>query len=803
MAKPAGNRKLKVVELPKEQVLEDYKTAFMSREASLIGRKEVLSGKAKFGIFGDGKEVAQVAMARYFQKGDWRSGYYRDQTFMFALGAATIRQFFAQLYADTDLEREPHSGGRQMNSHFASRSLDERGQWVNQLEQYNTSSDASPTACQMARLVGLGYASKLYRQHPNLDGTGFSNQGREIAFGTIGNASTSEGVFWECFNAAGVLEIPVVISVWDDEYGISVPAKFQTTKESISKICSGFEKEQNTNGYNILVAKGWDYQELIHAYRDATAAARDHHIPALVHVIEMTQPQGHSTSGSHERYKSKDRLEYESSLDCLVKMREWILDQGMASQGELDQLEAESKAFVQKERKAAWEDYLSPIQTEKQMFLDAFKEIETEHPELPSVASVSKALERNPIVNRKNNIAAARQILLSAREQSSSSLEKLRSLLDEQFDENSQRYNSKLFVDEEHSPLQEIGTEAIFSDASEKVDGRQVIQKIFDIHLSEDPRLFIIGEDVGKLGGVNLEFDGLSDKHGEHRVTDTGIREATILGQGIGAALRGLKPIVDIQYLDYLLYAFQVASDDLASLHYRTAGGQVAPVIMRTKGHRLEGIWHTGSPIGMILHGLRGIHVCVPRNMVQAAGLYNTLLAYDDPALVIEVLNSYRLKERIPDNLKDYKVPLGVPEVLHEGHDITLVTYGACINIAKEAVSRLDQLGISVELIDPQTLLPFDRFGKIGDSIAKTNCVLFLDEDVPGGATSYMMQQVLEQQQAYDNLDAPPRTLTAKAHRSPYGSDGDYFTKPSIEDVVETIYDMMHEREPARFPERL
>ena len=639
MAKPVRKAQNKVIKPSKKQVLEDYKTAFISREASLMGRKEVLSGKAKFGIFGGGKELAQVAMARYFEKGDWRSGYYRDQTFMFATGAATIRQFFAQLYADADLKRDPHSGGRQMNSHFASRSIDENGEWKNQLELYNTSADASPTACQMARLVGLGYASKLYRENPDLEDPRFSKNGNEIGFGTIGNASTSEGVFWEAFNAVGVLEIPVIISVWDDDYGISVPAKYQTTKESISKICEGFTKEKGTNGYNIFVVKGWDYPALLQAYRDAAEAARKDHTPALVHVVEMTQPQGHSTSGSHERYKSKDRLDYESSLDCIAKMRDWMIAEGHSTEKELEAAEDEIRDFVNSERQQAWDDYLAPIQEEKNLLLDILSQIEEEVSDSSKISSLNSALKRNPIVNRKNNLVCARRVIMAYRLDDCGGLERLRNFISTQMDENAERYNSHLMLEGEKSPLSEAGVAPQFSDSSKKVDGRQVIQKFFDYKLSADPRVFIIGEDVGKLGGVNLEFDGLSDKFGEHRVTDTGIREATILGQGLGAALRGLRPIVDIQYLDYLLYAFQVASDDLASLKYRTAGGQIAPVIMRSKGHRLEGIWHTGSPIGMILHGLRGMHVCVPRDMVQAAGLYNTLMDYDDPALVLSLIH--------------------------------------------------------------------------------------------------------------------------------------------------------------------
>ncbi|MFW7381074.1 MAG: alpha-ketoacid dehydrogenase subunit alpha/beta [Oligoflexus sp.] len=801
MAKVAKKEDIKLAELPKAEIISDYKTAFMSRQASLIGRKEVLSGKAKFGIFGDGKEVAQIAMARTFQHGDWRSGYYRDQTFMFALGASDIRKFFAQLYADTDIEREPASGGRQMNSHFASRFIDADGEWLNQMSMFNTSADASPTACQMARLVGLGYASKLYRQNKALKDTkNFSNQGHEVAFGTIGNASTSEGIFWECLNAACVLELPLVISVWDDDYGISVPNRYQTTKESISKICAGFVKEPKTNGLNLYTVRGWNYQELLQAYQDAVNKARKDHVPALIHVIEMTQPQGHSTSGSHERYKSKDRLAYESSLDCLVKMRQWMIDEGICTEAELAEMEEEAKTFVMAERKAAWDDYLAPIRKERDELLSILKALE-EHSQRSELAPVIKSIERAPSFNRKLLLSSARRVIYMLRDLPQDEAFELRQYIQQKTDENKQRFNSKLLVESKRSPLLTEGQPAVYSESSEKVDGRLVIQRIFDHHLATDPRVFIIGEDIGKLGGVNLEFDGLSDKHGDIRVTDTGIREATIFGQGLGAALRGLRPIVDIQYLDYLLYAFQLMSDDLASLHYRTAGGQAAPVIIRTKGHRLEGIWHTGSPMGSILHGIRGIHVCVPRNMVQAAGMYNTLLKGDDPALVIEVLNGYRLKEVIPDNLSDYQVPLGIPEILSEGDDLTLVTYGACVNIAREAVEYLRTLGIGVELIDVQTLLPFDRLGIIRQSLEKTNAILFLDEDVPGGASSYMLQQVLEVQGGYELLDAPPKTLTAQAHRSPYGSDGDYFTKPSIEDVVEVVYGMMRERQPAHFPD--
>ena len=806
MAKSSNKTQLSSweIDLSPAEIMRDYRLAFVSREASLLGRKEVLSGKAKFGIFGDGKELAQIAMSRVFAPGDWRSGYYRDQTFMLAVEALTIKQFLAQLYADTDISREPNSGGRQMNSHFATRLLNEDGSWRNQMTTYNTSADASPTACQMARLLGLAYASKLYRHLPHLDPAGhFTQGGSEVAFGTIGNASTSEGIFWETLNAAGVLDVPMVVSVWDDDYGISVPNKYQTTKESISKICAGFAREPGTNGYNIYVARGWDYPELLRVYREAVKEAREKHIPALVHVVEMSQPQGHSTSGSQERYKSKDRLAYETSIDCLVRMREWMIQLGICAGKDLDQTEENARAEVQRLRGEAWDEYLSPMRSERDELLNIFKNLATTlgNPLPPPVQSLKDSLQRSSSVSRKTNVSYARRAAYYLRDEDDAGKQPLFAYIEKMRGETLQRYSSKLMPEGPRSALNLSGISPEYDEGSEKVDGRVVIQRCFDRHLARDPRLFIIGEDVGKLGGVNLEFDGLSDKYGELRVCDTGIREATILGQGIGAALRGLRPIVDIQYLDYLLYAFELLSDDLASLHYRTAGGQTAPVIVRSKGHRLEGVWHSGSPMGMIINGIRGMHVCVPRNMVQAAGLYNTLLASDDPALVIEVLNSYRVKEDIPTNLGSFRIPLGVPEILKSGLDITVVTYGACVSIVREAQALLEQFGIDIELIDVQTLLPFDRPGVIAHSIKKTNAVLFLDEDVPGGATAYMMREVLEIQGAYEFLDAPPRTLTAKEHRSPYASDGDYFTKPSIEDVVEVLYAIMRERQPERFPD--
>lgn len=790
--------------LTNDEILNDYRWVYISRQASLLGRKEVLAGKAKFGIFGDGKELAQVALARSFRAGDWRSGYYRDQTMMFALGISSVREFFAQLYADSQLENEPASAGRQMNSHFATRFIDSEGAWLSQMDKPNSSADASPTACQMGRVLGLAYASKLYRQIPELDAKKqFSENGNEIAFATIGNASTSEGIFWECINAACVLDVPLVVSVWDDDYGISVPNRYQTTKQSISEACKGFIRDESGSGLNMYTVKGWDYPALLETYKLASEQARKDHIPAMIHVQQMSQPQGHSTSGSHERYKTKERLDYEASIDCLVKMRAWLIESSIISSQELSELEAQWDNFVQSEKQSAWDAYLAPISQEKLELENILEKIVNQLGDDSSLKQrcqqALNQLKRSAQSSRRQLMSLARELSHFSSKQDSAFLSELLTFIRSKNNENSERYNRFLINDFPSSALNVASQSAVFSDSPEMVDGRLLIQKTFDYHLARDPRLFIIGEDIGKLGGVNLEFDGLNEKYGDHRVSDTGIREATIFGQGLGAALRGLRPVIDIQYLDYLLYALQPMSDDLASLHYRTAGGQIAPVIIRTKGHRLEGIWHTGSPIGMIVHALRGIHVCVPRNMLQAAGMYNTLLESDDPALVIEVLNAYRVKEALPDNLPDYRVELGKVEVLKQGGDITLVTYGACVAVAQVACQRLAQLGVEVELIDAQTLLPFDRGHDILRSIEKTNALLVLDEDVSGGASSYILKKILEDQSAYDSLDAQPRTLTAKDHRSPYGSDGDYFTKPSVDDVVETILEMMHERDPANF----
>ncbi len=800
-SRTAGKRRLAPLPLPKAEIVRDYRVAFTSRQASLLGRKEVLTGKAKFGIFGDGKEVAQVAMARAFRKGDWRSGYYRDQTLMFALGVCDLRKYFAQLYADPNPNHEPASAGRQMNGHFATRYIDEGGQWLNQSLMYNVSADMSPTAAQMGRLLGLAYASKLYRESKELGALSqFSLNGNEVAFGTIGDASTSEGLFWECLNAAGVLQVPLAMSIWDDGYGISVPRKFQTTKDSISEALAGFQRGKDGSGYEIYRVKAWDYPELVETYHRAIEKVRTEHVPAIFHIEECTQPQGHSTSGSHERYKSSERLNFETEFDGLKRMRTWMEESGVATAAELDALEKQVTAEVRQEQQAAWTDFIDPLEQERREVVELYRELGATMGDNSLLDLAAQALERVPVIHRRDIQASLKRTLIQCKEQEDAIRQTLHQRWSTYAATYQHVYGSHLHAEVAGSPLRLNPVAAVYDQDPERADGRVLIQRCFDHHLGRDPRLFIVGEDVGKLGGVNLEFEGLQEKHGFWRVTDTGIREATILGQGIGAAMRGLRPIVDIQYLDYLLYCFQLMSDDLATLHYRSAGAQLAPVIVRTKGHRLEGIWHTGSPMGTILHGIRGIHVCVPRNMTQAVGMYNTLLQGDDPALVIEVLNGYRVKEPVPSNLTDFRVALGVPEVLSEGTDLTLVTYGACVRVAQEAMQLLSSVGASIELIDVQTLMPFDSQGVIGKSLAKTNAVLFLDEDVPGGATSFMLQQVLENQGGYDLLDAAPATLTAAHHRAAYGSDGDYYCKPNAEDVFDRCYAILHERDPRRFP---
>ncbi|SFH15707.1 thiamine pyrophosphate-dependent enzyme [Pontibacter chinhatensis] len=788
--------------LTSEEILNDYRIAWESRQASLTGRKEVFMGKAKFGIFGDGKELAQLAMAKFFRNGDFRSGYYRDQTFMFAVGELTLQQYFAQLYAHTDVEAEPSTAGRAMNGHFGTRSLDDEGNWKNLMEQKNSSADISPTAAQMPRLLGLAYASKLYRQNPALQGmTNFSVNGNEVAFGTIGNASTSEGMFFEAVNAAGVLQVPMLVSVWDDGYGISVPAEYQTTKGSISEILAGFQRNaEGEQGYEIFKVKGWDYLALCETYEAAVRVCREQHVPVLVHVEEMTQPQGHSTSGSHERYKSKERLDWEAEYDCIKKMREWILESEIASEEQLAQIEAEAKEAVKVARSDAWNDFANDIQKDHDEALRLLDGLANASEHITQIATITEELRKtlNPI--RSDAVRAVRKALRYVRDERNQAKRELVEWLEQVQGENAERYNSYLYSQSEESALLVEEVKPEFDENSPVVDGREVLQACFDAILSRDPRVFAIGEDVGFIGDVNQAFAGLQEKHGELRVTDTGIRECTIVGQGIGAALRGLRPITEIQYLDYLLYAIQILSDDVACLQYRTKGGQKAPLIVRTRGHRLEGIWHSGSPIGMILHSIRGMHVLVPRNMTQAAGFYNTLLKSDEPALVIECLNGYRLKERIPNNIGEFTVPLGKPEILREGTDITIVTYGSMCRIVMEAARQLEEFGISAEVIDVQTLLPFDVDHMITDSIRKTNRVLFADEDVPGGATAFMMQQVVDEQGAWRWLDSKPQCLSAHAHRPPYGSDGDYFSKPNTEDVFEAVYEILHEADSKTYP---
>ena len=776
------------------EILADYKLAVESRENSLIGRKEVFMGKAKFGIFGDGKEVPQLAMARVFQNGDWRSGYYRDQTFMMAIGQLTSQEFFAQLYAHTNVEADPASAGRMMNGHYATRFLDDQGDWISQTNQKNSSADISPTAGQMPRLVGLAYASKLYRNNPALHSrTDFSIKGNEVAFGTIGNASTSEGHFFEAINAIGVLQVPVVMSVWDDEYGISVPKGYHTTKQSISKFLSGLQRTENEKGYEIFVVKGWDYPSLIETYKKAVKIAREEHVPCLIHVIEVTQPQGHSTSGSHERYKPKKRIQWEQSHDCIPKMREWVLAQDISTPEVMDQMELEAKKAAKEARSLAWKAYTFEIKKDLDQAVSLMENLDNSR-----VKQLIGRLKDEIIPGKADVIRTAKKALGTVQKEESQAKKNLANWIQIVSQKYKGEYNSKLYSASSSSALHVQEVKPEYSDNSPLVDGREVLQACFDNLLSTKPEVFAIGEDVGRIGDVNQAFAGLQEKHGELRVTDTGIRETTIVGQGIGASLRGLRPIVEIQYLDYLLYAIQTLSDDLATLQYRTCGGQKAPLIIRTRGHRLEGVWHSGSPMGMILNSLRGIHVLVPRNMTQATGFYNTLMKSDDPALMIESLNGYRLKERIPDNLAEFTVPLGSPDILRAGDDVTIVTYGSTCRIAVEAAGQLEELGINGEVIDIQTLLPFDNTETISKSLSKTNRLAIVDEDVPGGASAYILQQIIERDNGYYSLDSKPLTISGQEHRSAYGTDGDYFSKPNVEDVVEEIVDLMNEANPEK-----
>jgi 2-oxoisovalerate dehydrogenase E1 component len=788
----------------KNEVLQDYRIAYESRQASLLGRKEVLTGKAKFGIFGDGKEVAQLAMAKAFKNGDIRSGYYRDQTFMFATGMSDVRKFFAQLYAHVSLEAEPASAGRLMNGHFASRFLDDQGQWKDLTAAPHSTSDISPTAGQMGRALGIAFASKLYRNNPDLHAfSQFSKQGNEVSFVTIGNASTSEGHFWETINAAGVLQVPLAVNIWDDQYGISVPAKYQTTKENLSDILSGFATNENGNGFRIYTVKGWDYPALCETYLTAVEEMRSSHMPAIFHITEVTQPQGHSTSGSHERYKSPERLAWEQEHDCLVQMRKWMLAQGISSETELENIEKEATTFVKAEQKAAYQAFRADIEAELQDALSMIDAVITTSANASFISAIRSELASTIDPIRKDIMGAIRRTLRICRHEGSEALEQLRNFKYNLNKKHEELYSSYLHSESAGSALKQAAIPPIYTENSAVLNGYEVLNKAFDSIFQREPRFFAIGEDVGKIGDVNQGFSGMQDKHGEIRISDTGIREMTIVGQGFGAAMRGLRPLVEIQYLDYLLYAIQIMSDDIATLQYRTKGGQKAPLIIRTRGHRLEGIWHSGSPIGMILNSIRGMHLLVPRNMVQAVGFYNLLLKSDEPALVIECLNGYRLKETMPDNLESFTVPLGKPETLREGDDITIITYGSCCRIALDAAKQLAETGISAEVIDVQSLLPFDLEHDLIKSVKKTNRFLILDEDVPGGASAFIFQHLMEEQGAYFWLDSPGRTLTAKAHRPAYGTDGDYFSKPSVDDVVETVYEIMSETDPSSFPKYL
>ena len=795
----------------KNEVLNDYKVARISRECSLLGRREVLTGKAKFGIFGDGKEVPQLAMAKAFKNGDFRSGYYRDQTFMMSIGELNAQQFFAGLYAHTDIHIEPMSAGRQMGGHFSTHSIDDNGDWKNLTLQKNSSSDISPTAAQMPRLVGLAQASKAYRNIEALNKKShFSVNGNEVAWGTIGNASTSEGIFFESINAAGVLEVPMVMSVWDDEYGISVHAKHQTTKESISEILKGFQKEEGTNGYEIFVVNGWDYVQLIDVYANASRIARENHTPVLIHVKELTQPQGHSTSGSHERYKNIERLKWEKEFDCIEKMREWILNfeledgngnilKFVDDNQELISLEKEAKKEVAAAKRTAWNAFTNEIKQEVTTAVNLLEKVAVKSSNGTFITKIKNDLECIIEPIRKDVLTASRKVLRFLKDENFSEKIELQEFIKKSISEASYKYSSHL-TSETTKATVNISERLVNYDSEKKiVDGRIIMRENFDAILNNYPEVLIFGEDAGKIGDVNQGLEGLQQKHGTQRVSDTGIREATIIGQGIGLAMRGLRPIAEIQYLDYLLYGLQIMSDDLATLRYRTFGKQKAPLIIRTRGHRLEGIWHSGSPMGGIINNIRGIHVLVPRNMTKAAGFYNTLLQGDDPALVIECLNGYRLKEELPSNFGEFTTPIGVVENIRQGKDITVVSYGSTLRIVQEVAKELMQIGIDIEIIDAQSLLPFDINHDTLKSVAKTNRLLIVDEDVPGGASAYLLQQIIEEQDGYQYLDSKPATLTSKAHRPAYGSDGDYFSKPSAEDIFEKIYEMMHEADPNKY----
>jgi len=784
----------------KAEVLNDYKLAVTSRECSLLGRREVLTGKAKFGIFGDGKEIPQIAWAKAFENGDFRSGYYRDQTFMMAIGELTIEQFFAGLYANTDLKEEPMSAGRQMGGHFATHSLDANGNWKNLTEQKNSSADISPTAGQMPRLLGLAQASKIYRQVEGIDTTNFSNSGNEIAWGTIGNASTSEGLFFETINAAGVLQVPMVISIWDDNYGISVHARHQTTKENISEILKGFQRNEHDKGYEIFRVDGWNYPELMDTYQRAAKVSRKEHIPVMIHVQELTQPQGHSTSGSHERYKNKERLAWEAEYDCNVQMRKWIIENNIATDEELTAAEREIKKAVREGKKAAWSAFINPIFAESKEAINLLDQLASTSPNGVFIRKLKHDLEAIDEPLRRDLLSATRKALRYVVSESSAAKTNLQNWITNYIDSIQPKYSSHLHSESQLNALNQTEIVPTYDANAEEVDGRVVLRENFDAIFGKYPEALIFGEDAGYIGDVNQGLEGLQEKYGELRVSDTGIREATIIGQGIGMAMRGLRPIAEIQYLDYIMYALQIMSDDLATVQYRTKGRQKAPLIVRTRGHRLEGIWHSGSQMGGIINLVRGIHVLVPRNMTKAAGFYNTLLESDEPALVVECLNGYRLKEKLPNNIGDFKTPIGVVETIREGEDITLVSYGSTLRLVEQAAKELQEVGIDAEIIDVQSLLPFDLNHDIVKSIAKTNRVMVIDEDVKGGASAYILDQILNEQNAFEYLDSQPKTLAAKPHRPAYGTDGDYFSKPSVEDIFEAIYDVMHELSPDNYP---
>ncbi len=793
------------LKLNKEEILRDYRIANESRQASLMGRREVLTGKAKFGIFGDGKEIPQLAMAKTFKEGDWRSGYYRDQTFMLATGMLTLEEFFAQLYGDTDLKANPGNGGRLMNNHFASRSLDENGNWKDLTKQKNSSCDTSPTSSQMPRLLGLASASKHFRALGDQKiCNGFSINGNEVAFGTIGDASTSEGHFFETINAAGVLQVPMALSIWDDQWGISVPKEYQTTKGNISDALAGFQKEADTNGIEIFRAEAYDYPRLVELYRKGIALCRKSHIPTVFHIVGCTQPLGHSTSGSHERYKTPEQLQDEKNRDGIQHMRQWILDEGIATDKELETIEKDALLRVREAKKNAWKNFQEPVKKQRSELLQQINMSRCSCAEKDEVEALKKELAQIEAPILKDVISTARKAL----RQFCNSCEikdvvfknNVRKWLRARMADDHERYSSYLYSQSEKSPLKIKSVEPQFGEKPEMVPGREILRDNFKVIFEKNPLVVAFGEDVGKIGGVNQTYEGLQKIFGENRIFDTGIRETSIIGQGVGMALRGFRPIAEIQYFDYLLFGLQVVSDDLATTHYRTRGGQKAPMIISTRGHRLEGIWHAGSPMGMVLAAVRGIHVAVPRDMTQAAGFYNTYLESDQAVIIIEPLNGYRLREKKPTNMGEFKTPVGIPEILQEGTDVTLVTYGSCVRIANEAVKQLKEFDISVELIDVQTLIPFDIHGIIADSLKKTNKILFFDEDVPGGATTYMMQKVLEAKNGFFSLDLEPKTLTAKSHRAAYSSDGDYFSNPNAEDVFETVYQMMHEYNPSQYP---